>query len=999
MKVLTYLLLVVAIPLWAQDGGSHPDWNDVPYNNLDFVGPNGATSGSLDNNEVYAIEFQSDGKILVGGGFTNYNNYPSSKIVRLMADGTVDSSFLSPLVNDFFGAVRSITPLADGRILITGQFYTFCSDGSPDCTRSVLFLNSNGSIATDPVEITANLSHDSHLQPDGKILVAASYNGISYDTKGITRFNNDGTVDTTFEPTNGSSTLFDSDVRKIGLQSDGKIALVGDFDWYNGNSVNNFMRLNADGTFDSSFDVDGIDAEVYTLEVLPNDDIIIGGLFQEVEGMDVNKLAKFDANGTLDPTYLANITSPFSPVRGLQLLPSGKLMVVGNFTSYAGQELRHVLRLNADGSLDETYFTTAFPGGTVIEVSLTPSGKLIYGGEFESYQGSPRKYLVQTFEDGILDASFNPAIGANGSIREIIVQPDGNILLGGLFEEYGSSTRFGMARIFPDGTIDANFDPGTGFLNGILGFELLPDGKILAATSAYYLSDGTILQGLIRLNSNGTLDPSFQNIFQPDEFPTLVKVQDDGKILLGGGNVQNLRLNADGSIDTTFNSPLPGFSIRGISIQPDGKIIYTGQFDSYGTNPSRDIVRIFPDGTFDASFDVGNGSSNYLLDALVRPDGKIVVCGNTGSFDGQDVGNLFQLNSDGSLDTSFFNSEIVSEMREAKLTSDGQIIAGGRLFSADGHPTDGVVRLNNDGTVDTTFQIDDLDERLVYAIDIDTNGDLVMGGNFTQMNGFHKGRINRVSMNSSTSDSDGDGVPDTDDADPNDPTICQDTDADGCDDCTNTGANGSGGDPDDDGDDFDGDGLCDFGDDDDDNDGTPDVDDAFPFDPSEDTDTDGDGVGNNADTDDDGDGQTDSDETTCGSDPLDPTDVSPDLDQDSIPDCVDLDIDGDGYSNDEEIACGSDPLDPDEDCSTLSISETGTIPFTIFPNPSHGITEMIFDVPVSRIDVFDIHGKKLITYVPDSKQFQLNLEHLNSGTYLLKMEVDGNFFTRQIILK
>ena len=141
---------------------------DVPYNLLDFVGPNGAESGSLDNNEVYAIEFQADGKILVGGGFRNYNAFPSSKIVRLLPDGTVDNSFQSPLVSEFFGAVRSIIPLTDGRILITGQFNTFCSDGSPDCLRSVLFLNSNGTISTDPFEIIGNISHDSHLQPDGK---------------------------------------------------------------------------------------------------------------------------------------------------------------------------------------------------------------------------------------------------------------------------------------------------------------------------------------------------------------------------------------------------------------------------------------------------------------------------------------------------------------------------------------------------------------------------------------------------------------------------------------------------------------------------------------------------------------------------------------------------------------------------------------------------------------------------------------------------------------
>ncbi len=95
---------------------------------------------------------------------------------------------------------------------------------------------------------------------------------------------------------------------------------------------------------------------------------------------------------------------------------------------------------------------------------------------------------------------------------------------------------------------------------------------------------------------------------------------------------------------------------------------------------------------------------------------------------------------------------------------------------------------------------------------------------------------------------------------------------------------------------------------DDDNDGTLDINDAFPLDENEDTDTDADGTGNNTDTDDDNDGQTDADETPCGRDPLDATDVSVDTDSDTIPDSVDTDDDTDGtadindaYPSDENV--------------------------------------------------------------------------------------------------
>jgi hypothetical protein len=97
--------------------------------------------------------------------------------------------------------------------------------------------------------------------------------------------------------------------------------------------------------------------------------------------------------------------------------------------------------------------------------------------------------------------------------------------------------------------------------------------------------------------------------------------------------------------------------------------------------------------------------------------------------------------------------------------------------------------------------------------------------------------------------------------------------------------------------DNDGDGSPDCVDPDDDNDGVDDTSDAFPFDPSESVDTDGDGIGNNADTDDDGDSQSDADETACGSDPLSAASMSADNDGDGSPDCVDPDDDNDGIAD------------------------------------------------------------------------------------------------------
>jgi hypothetical protein len=242
-------------------------------------------------------------------------------------------------------------------------------------------------------------------------------------------------------------------------------------------------------------------------------------------------------------------------------------------------------------------------------------------------------------------------------------------------------------------------------------------------------------------------------------------------------------------------------------------------------------------------------------------------------------------------------------------------------------------------------------------------------------------------------DSDEDGTDNCQDAFPLDPT--EDTDTDG-------------------------DGTGDNADTDDDGDGTPDADDAFPLDPTEDTDTDGDGTGDNADTDDDGDGTPDADDAF----PLDPTEdtdtdgdgtgdnaegydsvdpsSSTDSDNDGVPDYLedntsdedddgtpdhqdpDNDTDGDGYSNIDELNGGSDPLDPD---STLNIDVyEETISFLIYPNPVKDILRFKTEIIESLdVNVFDFTGKRVL-YKSIGLERELDLSHLDSAVYFIKIE-------------
>ena len=188
--------------------------------------------------------------------------------------------------------------------------------------------------------------------------------------------------------------------------------------------------------------------------------------------------------------------------------------------------------------------------------------------------------------DGSLDTSFDPGSGANSWVYELAIQPDGKILIGGNFTTYNGTGRNSIARLNADGSLDTTFDPGTGADNYVLGLAIQSDGKILIG-GAFTTYNGTGRNSIARLNADGSLDTSFDPGAGANGFGYALAIQADGKILIGGdftsydgtGRNRIARLNADGSLDTSFD---PGTGADNypvaLAIQPDGKILIGGGF-------------------------------------------------------------------------------------------------------------------------------------------------------------------------------------------------------------------------------------------------------------------------------------------------------------------------------------------------------------------------------------------------------------------------------------
>jgi len=316
---------------------------------------------------------------------------------------------------------------------------------------------------------------------------------------------------------------------------------------------------------------------------------------------------------------------------------------------------------------------------------------------------------------------------------EIAVAPDGKIWLAGMtgvdtgweYEGYRTS----LIRFNADGTLDTTFSddgkvqlphdffPGEGYSAAVQ-----PDGKYLLVYPQF-----TSGSAMIRINTDGTLDQGFGlngKVIVPTAWGDYAsaRVQPDGKILVSNlDSYENLfsvsRLNADGTVDSTFNGgnaiefnipnigALEGY---GFTLQADGKLLVPGY------NGEMVVARLNADGSLDNSFGtdglVDTQVAGLAASVTVQADGKILLAGG-GEQEGSGFDfKIIRLNQDGSLDTSFGNAGVAvldltgdrDMARDITVLADGKILVAGQSTYF-GNPDFSLIRLNPDGTLDTTF--------------------------------------------------------------------------------------------------------------------------------------------------------------------------------------------------------------------------------------------------------------------------------------------------------
>jgi uncharacterized delta-60 repeat protein len=397
-----------------------------------------------------------------------------------------------------------------------------------------------------------------------------------------------------------------------------------------------------DGSLDTSFQpgagasYPGNDNSVYSVLLQVDGKILIGGNFTLVNNVARGGVARLNPNGSLDTSFNPG-SGANGPVNAMALQPDGKVIIAGDFAFFNTFARNRIARLNADGSLDPT-FTPVGPSTAVYALALQADGKIVLGGTFFSLSGKTLPGVVRLNADGSLDTSFTPGKGANDRVNAVLIQPDGKILVAGRFNSFDNIVRNNIARLNPNGTLDASFGlaQARGYGNSISALALQGDGKVIAAGSSFSIN-GAGPHNVVRLDTNGLLDPNFD--FQVagsyngfDSAGVLgVFLQTDGKVVVGGNfnSINTIarhnvaRLNANGSVDTSFDPGVgPSSSVYGLVVQPDGKTIIGGAFTSVDGRPRNNIARLnaIPDATLQfsaAAYSVAENAGSVALTVIL----------------------------------------------------------------------------------------------------------------------------------------------------------------------------------------------------------------------------------------------------------------------------------------------------------------------------------------------------------------------------------------------
>lgn len=628
-------------------------------------GTNGITAiASLpSSNTIFnkSMTLQNDGKIITVG-YGMYSTNRDFVLVRYNVDGTIDTTYGTNGIAQFnlgtnYDYAFEAATQTDDKIIVTGHTSTTGTTSFNDMVT--IRVNTNGSLDTTfgnsgKVVYATSIISDSGrsvvIQPDGKIVVLVITNG----HPAYFRYNTDGTLDTTLNGVgykidtinisgSGNPNSINFIKPKMVLLDSGKFIISGTS---NGDFA--LKKINADGSNDLTFGTNGLSTYNFNtsdysnfVNVTNTGSIYTGGYTFLSTNISKIVTLEFNENGAYVNSSFFNLKSSGDAIAKMIEQTNGKIVVLDEASDLNNYPNLTVRRYNSDGTPDNTFGI----GGVVDTQKLGD----IYGDcliklndEKLAFSSMNNRYIYRITSDGVLDSTFgtnglvdlSSIIISGSSLDEIKQGPDNKIYVA--FDNALSNgiLDFGILRLLDNGTIDTTFGTNGIFHTrfdyfntadsneapSIMCFQ--SNGKLIVSG---FLSDNTttnVAIGILRINSNGTIDTSFgtagKTIINPSTYyrnwPTTIICLNNDSFLLNA-SLQTystsisatLKFNANGSLDTSFGTSGYVYDLsynNDMVLQTDGKILKGGE----NQNTHFSTTRYNTDGTIDISF----GNNGYL---------------------------------------------------------------------------------------------------------------------------------------------------------------------------------------------------------------------------------------------------------------------------------------------------------------------------------------------------------------------------------------------------
>ncbi|WP_129672020.1 hypothetical protein [Candidatus Chloroploca sp. Khr17] len=639
----------------------------------------------------------ADGKLIVGGSFSMMGNDDQFRhhVARLEADGRLDETFIA----DVNGSLYTLLEQLDGKLVVGGEFTQVAGEDRQNVAR----LNANGSL--DPSfgigEGADGAVYALAQQADGKILLGGMFRNFNGATASrIARLESDGSRDATFVVN------ANDDVYAIAVQPDGKIVFGGAFNAVNDVTRFALARVQPDGTLDDLNP--GMFYEVKSILALADNSLVLGGWFSSIifGGRPLYhdaRMALIDHEGVLG--NVVTFDGEPTEVKTLAARPDGQIIAGGNFRNLVKVEdvpviYRHSLAMLTPGlEMIGNFEVIVANPGQVQQIVPLANGEVLVVGAFSLVNGMPQIAAARLSREGDFDAAFVPPFRRNSNqLSSAVALADGSYLLGGNFtDNYTDQDLVGQTLVLVDQRGALLPFPIYGIRFPTLVLDA--NGRILVGGWG----------GLFRLLADGTLDDTFATDSapgsgtEPDGMPGRINALlelSNGQLLVAGkfssfaGEARStvVRLNANGTLDTTFVPPAfetlnPSFSppeAYALALQGEQVLVGSNAFVQSGEENLRSLVRLGADGAIDTTFGNPFGNAGGAVRALhTLSDGSIMVGGTLQiAAPTQIYNHLFQLQPNGQRNpdfgvgvTSFFG--FGTGIYDLALTSENRLLVGG----------------------------------------------------------------------------------------------------------------------------------------------------------------------------------------------------------------------------------------------------------------------------------------------------------------------------------